>query len=130
MAWHATLVFDFFPESNKQSDLENLLLVAARRDDDQKYSTCALAYFAKHDLDWALWTLPGSYYVRSGQEDIEETYALLTKDWRTIRSPDFLARLHTLQSPMQGLYHLSVEADPTLEWVIFYDIPAMGSTYS
>ncbi|GKB31272.1 glycosyl hydrolase 5 family protein-like protein [Tanacetum coccineum] len=35
-------------------------------DNDNRYLNCFLAWAADQDLDWALWTLAGSYYFRQG----------------------------------------------------------------
>ncbi|KAG4991523.1 hypothetical protein JHK87_024980 [Glycine soja] len=39
---------------------------------------------AELDLDWAYWTLVGSYYFREGVIGMEEFYGLLTWDWTQI----------------------------------------------
>ncbi|KAF6137012.1 hypothetical protein GIB67_030776 [Kingdonia uniflora] len=54
------------------------------------------------DLDWALWTLVGSYYLREGVWGLDETYGLLNNDWGDTRSPNFSSRIKALQAPFQG----------------------------
>ena len=46
-----------------------------------RYLNCFLALVAELDLDWAYWTLVGSYYFREGVIGMEEFYGLLTWDW-------------------------------------------------
>ncbi|CAA6668047.1 unnamed protein product [Spirodela intermedia] len=63
---------------------------------------CALAAAAHLDLDWALWALQGSYYIREGTAGVEEVYGLLSSDWCSIRNATFLQRISALQSPFLG----------------------------
>lgn len=51
---------------------------------DNRYLNCFLALVAELDLDWAYWTLVGSYYFREGVIGMEEFYGLLTWDWTQI----------------------------------------------
>ncbi|KAL3953485.1 hypothetical protein ACCO45_011441 [Purpureocillium lilacinum] len=43
-------------------------------DDDYKYLTCLVEYMESNDADWALWAIQGSYYVRGGTVDFNETW--------------------------------------------------------
>jgi hypothetical protein len=38
------------------------------------YSTCLREIMEKRELGWMLWVLAGSYYIRSGNQDTDETY--------------------------------------------------------
>ncbi|KAE8804819.1 hypothetical protein D1007_19237 [Hordeum vulgare] len=69
---------------------------------DNRYLTCFLSVAAEMDLDWAVWALEGSYYIREGILAYDETYGLLTWDWYTARNPSFIERINSLQSPFQG----------------------------
>ncbi|KAG6477189.1 hypothetical protein ZIOFF_066441 [Zingiber officinale] len=69
---------------------------------DNRYFSCALAYAADKDLDWALWTLQGSYYLREGVVELEETYGLLSLNWATVRNPTQLQRVRAIQQPFRG----------------------------
>nr|C0HLA0.1 RecName: Full=Glycosyl hydrolase 5 family protein; AltName: Allergen=Cha o 3; Flags: Precursor [Chamaecyparis obtusa] len=76
-------------------------------DNDNRYLNCILAYLAEEDLDWALWTMGGSYYYRSDKQpvkDFEETYGFFNHDWSRIRNPDFISRLKEIQQPIQDPY--------------------------
>ncbi|KAL6650910.1 hypothetical protein ACP70R_009835 [Stipagrostis hirtigluma subsp. patula] len=57
---------------------------------------------AEWDLDWAIWALQGSYYIREGILAYDESYGLLSWDWCTARNPSFIKRINSLQSPFQG----------------------------
>jgi hypothetical protein len=75
---------------------------------DNRYLTCFLSVAAEMDLDWAIWALQGSYYIREGILAYDESYGLLTWDWCTARNPSFIKRINSLQSAFQGLaLHLS-----------------------
>ncbi|CAN6268271.1 unnamed protein product [Urochloa humidicola] len=60
------------------------------------------AMWAEMDLDWAIWALQGSYYIREGILAYDESYGLLSWDWCTTRNPSFIKRVNSLQSPFQG----------------------------
>lgn len=70
---------------------------------DNRYLGCMMGVAAELDLDWALWTLPGSYYIRQGVLGFEETYGLLTWDWCKTRNPGLLQRIQAIQPPFQGI---------------------------
>ncbi|KAL3498923.1 hypothetical protein ACH5RR_041655 [Cinchona calisaya] len=55
----------------------------------------------ENDLDWAVWSLQGSYYIKEGVHDPEETYAMLNYNWSTIRSPEFHSKLQLIQKKIQ-----------------------------
>ncbi|RCV34173.1 hypothetical protein SETIT_7G139600v2 [Setaria italica] len=69
---------------------------------DNRYLTCFLSVAAEMDLDWAIWALQGSYYIREGILAYDESYGLLSWDWCTARNPSFIKRINSLQSPFQG----------------------------
>ncbi|KAJ8438555.1 hypothetical protein Cgig2_024644 [Carnegiea gigantea] len=70
---------------------------------DNRYFNCFLAWAAEYDLDWALWTLVGSYYLREGVVGLNEYYGLLNWNWYELRNASFLQRISVIQSPLQGL---------------------------
>ncbi|KAJ1405346.1 Ricin B, lectin domain [Sesbania bispinosa] len=69
---------------------------------DNRYLNCFIAMVAELDLDWALWTLVGSYYFRQGVIGMEEYYGLLNWDWTQVRNAGFLHRITALQLPFRG----------------------------
>lgn len=69
---------------------------------DNRYLSCFLAFVAQRDLDWALWTLQGSYYYRDGAVEQEETYGMLDYNWDKPRNPIFLKKIRILQQTLQG----------------------------
>lgn len=69
---------------------------------DNRYLSCLLGVAADLDLDWAVWTLQGSYYLREGVLDMEETYGALSKDWSGPRNASFLQIISTIQPAFQG----------------------------
>ncbi|KAF9673395.1 hypothetical protein SADUNF_Sadunf10G0019800 [Salix dunnii] len=69
---------------------------------DNRYLGCFLSVAAELDLDWALWTLVGSYYLRQGVIGMNEYYGVLDSNWREVRSPTFLQQISALQSPFRG----------------------------
>ena len=71
---------------------------------DNRYLNCFLATAAELDLDWALWTLVGSYYYREGVIGVNEYYGVLNWNWCETRNSSFLQRITALQSPFQGIF--------------------------
>ncbi|PON42299.1 1,4-alpha-glucan-branching enzyme [Parasponia andersonii] len=70
---------------------------------DNRYLNCFLALAAELDLDWALWTLVGSYYYRQGVIGMSENYGVLNWDWDATRNSSLLQKISALQYPFQGL---------------------------
>ncbi|KAI1821179.1 glycoside hydrolase family 5 protein [Xylaria intraflava] len=54
------------------------------------YATCIADYLAQQKAGWFIWVIAGSYYVRSGTQDFDETWGLLSHDWSTWRSQDYI----------------------------------------
>ncbi|XP_021653492.2 glycosyl hydrolase 5 family protein [Hevea brasiliensis] len=87
---------------------------------DNRYLGCFLGVAAELDLDWALWTLAGSYYLREGVIGSNEFYGVLNWNWCDIRNSSFLQQISALQSPFQG----PGLSDTNLHKVIFH--PSTG----
>lgn len=69
---------------------------------DNMFLGCFLGYLAEMDLDWSIWTLQGSYYIRDGLHGPEESFGLLTSNWTNLRSPEFHRKLQLIQQKLQG----------------------------
>ncbi|KAI1851431.1 hypothetical protein JX266_003506 [Neoarthrinium moseri] len=54
------------------------------------YATCIASYLSAQKAGWMIWVVSGSYYIRSGTQDYEETWGLLSHDWSTWRSPQYV----------------------------------------
>lgn len=54
------------------------------------YATCLASYLPAQKAGWMIWVLAGSYYIRSGTQDYDESWGLLTHDWSTWRSPNYI----------------------------------------
>ncbi|CAN0929325.1 Glycosyl hydrolase 5 family protein, partial [Linum grandiflorum] len=83
---------------------------------DDRFINCFLGYAAELDLDWAVWTVAGSYYLGEGVVGMSEPYGLLNSDWVEIRNTGFLEKLSALQRPFQGTLLLLVPLE-----VYFFD---------
>ncbi|KAJ0989452.1 hypothetical protein J5N97_007808 [Dioscorea zingiberensis] len=70
--------------------------------EDNRYLPCVLSLAADLDLDWALWSLQGSYYTREGTHDMEETYSVLSFDWSQFRNVTMLRIISSIQTPLTG----------------------------
>lgn len=55
------------------------------------YPTCLASYLPAQKAGWFIWVLAGSYYIRSGTQDYDESWGLLTHDWTTWRSPSYVS---------------------------------------
>ncbi|KAG1370043.1 glycosyl hydrolase 5 family protein [Cocos nucifera] len=69
---------------------------------DNRYFGCMLGVAAELDLDWALWALQGSYYIRERILGLEEVYGVLAWDWCKTRNSSMLQRIQAIQAPFQG----------------------------
>jgi hypothetical protein len=54
------------------------------------YASCLASFLPENKAGWFLWVISGSYYIRSGTQDYEETWGLLTHDWSDWRSPSYV----------------------------------------
>lgn len=45
---------------------------------ESAYSTCLTEFMVERQLGWMVWVLAGSYYVRDGLQDTDETYGMLS----------------------------------------------------
>lgn len=54
------------------------------------YNTCLASWLPDASAGWMLWVLVGSYYIRSGTQDYEETWGLLSHDWSEWRNQEFV----------------------------------------
>ncbi|CAN8253709.1 unnamed protein product [Cochlearia groenlandica] len=69
---------------------------------DNKYIGCLLGWLADNDVDWSIWALPGSYYLREGVMGMVEYYGVLDSDMVSVRNRGFMQRLSLIQSRLQG----------------------------
>ncbi|KAJ4756371.1 Cellulase (glycosyl hydrolase family 5) protein [Rhynchospora pubera] len=93
-------------------------------DNDNRYLGCILAKLAELDLDWALWALQGSYYLREGKVDHGETFGVLSADWTSSQNTTVLQRIQALQKPFQGPGY----ANSPLHQKIFHPATALCMT--
>ncbi|KAK7704204.1 hypothetical protein SLS57_010587 [Botryosphaeria dothidea] len=66
------------------------------------YYTCLVQYMQGNDADWAFWALQGSYYIRDGETNFEETFGLVNKDWSAWRNTTFPDILGSMFDVTQG----------------------------
>ncbi|KAI1385602.1 glycoside hydrolase [Hypoxylon trugodes] len=55
------------------------------------YVSCLLDYASSENAGWMIWQLGGSYYIREGTQDYDETWGLLNHDWSDLRATDFVS---------------------------------------
>lgn len=54
------------------------------------YTQCLAEWLPAQKAGWMIWVLAGSYYIRSGTQDYDETWGLLTHDWSDWRNPTYV----------------------------------------
>ncbi|KAL8502290.1 hypothetical protein ACS0TY_021428 [Phlomoides rotata] len=69
---------------------------------DNRYLNCFMGWAAELDVEWALWTLTGSYYIREGVIGHDETYGIYNWNWCDIRNQTILQKISALQYPFTG----------------------------
>lgn len=59
---------------------------------NRTYAQCVQAFLRDvvPGSGWMVWEIGGSYYVREGRQDADETWGLLTHDWSEWRSPSYV----------------------------------------
>jgi hypothetical protein len=57
------------------------------------YATCIKKLMPQWKTGWTVWALGGSYYIRSGTQDYEETWGLLNHQWSDWRNKDAINAL-------------------------------------
>ncbi|KAI1456118.1 glycoside hydrolase family 5 protein [Annulohypoxylon moriforme] len=55
------------------------------------YATCIASYLSAQKAGWFIWVIAGSYYIRSGTQDFDETWGLLKHDWSDWRSSAYIS---------------------------------------
>ncbi|KAI9167351.1 Glycosyl hydrolase 5 family protein [Paramyrothecium foliicola] len=71
-------------------------------DEDHAYLTCLVGYLEGNDADWAHWALQGSYYIRDGAVDRDESWGALDNSWSRWRNPEFKKMLGKMFQVTQG----------------------------
>ncbi|KAK4238797.1 glycoside hydrolase superfamily [Achaetomium macrosporum] len=54
------------------------------------YASCLASFLPSLKAGWTIWVLAGSYYIRSGTQDYDESWGLLNHDWSAWRSPSYV----------------------------------------
>lgn len=54
------------------------------------YATCLASFLPQQKAGWMIWVIAGSYYVRSGRQDFDEAWGMVTRDWSEWRSPGYI----------------------------------------
>ncbi|OAL47990.1 glycosyl hydrolase family 5 protein-like protein/cellulase [Pyrenochaeta sp. DS3sAY3a] len=57
------------------------------------YATCLRKLMPQWKTGWTVWVISGSYYIRSGTQDYEETWGLLNHQWSDWRNKDAITAL-------------------------------------
>jgi hypothetical protein len=52
------------------------------------FASCIEGLIPSRGVGWMIWSLAGSYYIREGDQDHDDTWGLLNHDWSDWRSPD------------------------------------------
>ena len=54
------------------------------------YASCLTDYLPAQKAGWMMWVIAGSYYIREGTQDYDETWGLLNHDWSDWRQPEYV----------------------------------------
>ena len=55
---------------------------------DSKLQNCLRDFTTRHGVSWMVWSLAGSYRIRSGTQGLEDTWGMTNYDWSGWRDPD------------------------------------------
>ncbi|KAL8685216.1 MAG: hypothetical protein Q9224_005909, partial [Gallowayella concinna] len=56
------------------------------------FASCLRNFLPKQQVGWMTWVLGGSYYIRSGVQDYDETWGLLDHTWTSWRCPECILK--------------------------------------
>ena len=72
--------------------------------DDEAYAylSCLVQWLEGNDADWALWAVQGSYYVREGRVNVDESWGAMDRDWKGWRNGAFKGMLGSMFDVQQG----------------------------
>lgn len=70
---------------------------------DDRFLSCFSTWAAEKDLDWGLWALQGSYYLRQNVTNMEEYFGVLEIDWDRVKNPEAERRLGLLKQTLLGM---------------------------
>ncbi|GFQ00686.1 endoglucanase e1 [Phtheirospermum japonicum] len=102
---------------------------------DNRFLNCLMGWAAELDIDWALWVLSGSYYLRQGVVGLDETYGVYNWNWCGIRNKTMLQKISALQYPFTGPGYTEARPHKLLfhpmtglcvKWQSFFDPLALG----
>ncbi|KAL4930451.1 cellulase family protein [Aspergillus undulatus] len=51
------------------------------------YASCLREWIPEQQAGWMVWTISGSYYIRSGVQDYDDTWGILDHTWSDWRNP-------------------------------------------
>ncbi|KAE9605429.1 putative cellulase [Lupinus albus] len=68
---------------------------------DNRFLTCLQTYLVSTDMDWAIWSFHGTYYIRGDQVQFEELFGVMNSDWNNLRNPNFTDKFQLLQRKNQ-----------------------------
>ncbi|XXH01546.1 hypothetical protein Hte_007906 [Hypoxylon texense] len=74
------------------------------------YISCLLDYVPSRNAGWMIWQLGGSYYIREGIGDFDESWGLLNHDWTDWRSSDFIN--NSLTPAVKNTFTINNDPDP------------------
>jgi endoglucanase len=61
-----------------------------------------VSYMTNTDAEWSIWALQGSYYVREGIVDYDESWGMMSHDWSGWRNPAFPSMLGKMWNVTQS----------------------------
>lgn len=71
-------------------------------DKDGRYFDCLKEYALNNDMEWAFWSLQGTYYIRNGIVDYDESWGYMNADWTGVRNPKIGELLGPMFAVTQG----------------------------
>ncbi|KAL8839757.1 MAG: hypothetical protein Q9170_001628 [Blastenia crenularia] len=58
----------------------------------EPYASCLREFLPEQNVGWMTWALSGSYYIRNGVVDYDETWGLLDHEWKNWRCEDCIKK--------------------------------------
>ncbi|KAH7040996.1 glycoside hydrolase family 5 protein [Microdochium trichocladiopsis] len=71
-------------------------------DKDGRYFDCLKQYALSNDMEWAIWALQGTYYIREGIIEYDDSWGYMNADWTGARNPKIGELLGPMFAVTQG----------------------------
>ncbi|KAL0935453.1 cellulase family protein [Colletotrichum truncatum] len=74
------------------------------------FRTCLMQFMIEQRINWMVWVIGGSYYIREGTADRDEPWALLDHTWSSYRGKESIKQLQKDMKQTYAAFNMSIPA--------------------